>query len=199
VGGGVAAGYAAKQLVSIGIQPGELVILSADTVPPYDRPPLSKEFLAGKQTEEKVFINPPDFYQEHGIDLRLETTVQALDVNKRSLDLGSRGAIGFERLVLASGAEPRPLPVEGAGVEDVLYLRTLDQSKAIKAATKSATSVVLIGGGFVGMEVASVLAAKERPTTMIFPEDHVWSRLFTPEISNFFEEYYKKRGVDVVA
>src|SRR5689334_1444253 len=96
LGGGMVAGYAAKQMVELGLKPGELTIVSADTVVPYERPPLSKGFLAGRDSEESVRINPESFYQEHGIEIRLGTRVASVDPGRRRLSLVSGGEVDFE-------------------------------------------------------------------------------------------------------
>src|SRR5437868_5522198 len=104
LGGGMVAGYAAKELVDRGLKPGELGIVSSDTAVPYERPPLSKGFLAGKEDEEKIRINPESFYREHGIELKLSTEVAGLDSGRRLLRLRSGGEWEFENLIVATGA-----------------------------------------------------------------------------------------------
>src|SRR5438445_13821527 len=113
-GGGMVAGYAAKRLVELGLKPGELAILSADTSVPYERPPLSKGFLAGKDTEEAIRINAEDFYRNHGIELKLGCEVSSVDCYRKRLNLKSGGEFGFEKLIIATGAHPRTLEVPGA-------------------------------------------------------------------------------------
>jgi 3-phenylpropionate/trans-cinnamate dioxygenase ferredoxin reductase component len=198
VGGGMVAGYAAKQLVELGIKPGELTILSADTSIPYERPPLSKGFLAGKDTEESVRINPEDFYREHGIEVRLGCRVTAVDPNHRRLSIHPGGEFVFDKLILATGSHARTLAAPGAELGNVQYLRSLDDSKAIRQRANGVKRAVVIGGGFIGMEVTSVLAQKEIETTMVMPEDRVWKHFFTPEMSHFFETYFAARGVRFV-
>src|SRR5467141_2077176 len=104
LGGGMVAGYAAKQLVELGLKPGELAILSADFSIPYERPPLSKGFLAGKETEETIRINPPEFYSEHEIEIRLQCQVDGVDFNLKTLHLATGEEVRFENVVLATGA-----------------------------------------------------------------------------------------------
>lgn len=198
VGGGMVAGYAAKKMVESGLKPGDLAILSADTAVPYERPPLSKGLLAGKENHETIRINPIDFYRDHGIEIRLGCLVKAVDPNRRRLALESGGEFAFEKLVIATGLRPRTLKVPGAGLAGIHYLRSLDDSMAIRDSAAGATRAVIVGGGFIGMEVASVLAGKGIESTMVVPEDRVWKRLFTPEISRFFEGYFGARGVRLV-
>src|SRR6266568_8524313 len=103
LGGGMVAGYAAKQLVELGLQPGELTILSADTAIPYERPPLSKGFLAGKDTEDAIRINPQDFYRKHGIEVKLGCEISAVDPKRNRLTLKPGGEFEFRKLIVATG------------------------------------------------------------------------------------------------
>ncbi len=192
------AGYAAKELVERGLQRGELTIVSADTALPYERPPLSKGFLAGKDSEESITINPEAFYREHGIEVRLGSRVAAIDRGRKRLQMAAGDDVAFERLVVATGARVRTLKIPGGDLRGVLYLRSLEDSKAIRTRAESARSALVIGGGFIGMEVASVLAQKQIATTLLVREDRIWKRFFTPGMSRFFEGYYEGRGVRLV-
>src|ERR1700694_1446088 len=159
-GGGMVAGYAAKQLVELGLKPGELAILSADSSIPYERPPLSKGFLAGKDSEDSIRINSEDFYRKHGIEVKLGSEISALDAKRKRLILKSGDELGFSKLILATGACPRTLDIPGAKLQNLYYLRSLDDSKAIRLAAGEVKRAVVLGGGFIGMEVAAVLAQK---------------------------------------
>lgn len=189
------AGYCAKSYVELGGKRGELAIVSADDALPYERPPLSKTFLAGKDTEEAILINQPDFYRDNEIELQVNTFVAVLDAPGRTLHTRSEKKIGFEKLVISTGAEVRKLEIPGASAEDVLYLRSLADSKRIRKESASAKRAVVIGGGFIAMEVASILAQRGAETTMLLREDRIWKAFFTPEMSAFFEKYYSERGV----
>jgi NAD(P)H-nitrite reductase large subunit len=160
IGGGMVAGYAAKQLVELGLKPGELTILSADNSVPYERPPLSKGFLAGKDSEESIRINSTDFYRQHGIDLKLNCEISSVDPKRKRLILKASGECGYSILIVATGATPRTLEIPGAKLQGLYYLRSLDSSKAIRTAAEKSKRAVVIGGGFIGMEVAAVLAQK---------------------------------------
>src|SRR6266496_4330921 len=116
LGGGMVAGYAAKEMVERGLKPGELTIVSADHALPYERPPLSKGFLAGKEEQEKIRINPEDFYAQHGVDLKLGTQAVGLDAAKRLLHLRSGDEICFEKIVVATGAAVKTLDIGGANL-----------------------------------------------------------------------------------
>src|ERR1700688_2115963 len=152
-GGGMVAGYAAKELVERGLKTGELTILSADTSVPYERPPLSKGFLAGKDTEDSIRINPEDFYRKHGIEIRLGCEIAGVDSKQKRLSLKSGGEFGFNKLIVATGARPRTLDIPGAKLRGLHYLRSLDDSKSIRAAAGNVKRAVVVGGGFIGMEV----------------------------------------------
>jgi NADPH-dependent 2,4-dienoyl-CoA reductase/sulfur reductase-like enzyme len=198
VGGGMVAGYAAKQLVELGLKSGELAILSADTSVPYERPPLSKGFLAGKETEESIRINAEDFYREHGIEVKLGCRITAVDPAHKQLSLQAGGEFRFDKLIVATGSHVRTLEIPGAHLANVQYLRSLDDSKAIRRRAESVKRAAVIGGGFIGMEVAAVLAQKGIEITMILREDRIWKQFFSPEMSRFFEAYYTTRGVRFV-
>jgi len=195
LGGGMVAGYAAKELVERGIGRAELAIISSDVVPPYERPPLSKGFLSGTEAEESVYINLRQFYNDHGIELSLTTVVTGIDRQRKRLRTPTGGEIGFEKLLIATGAQVRTLDLPGAGLPGIYYLRSLEDAKQIKLASRAAQNAVVIGAGFIGMEVASVLAQQGLHTTMAFPGDRVWHRFFTPPMSAFFQQYYEQRGV----
>ena len=195
LGGGMVAGYAAKQLVEGGLKPGELTIVSADSSVPYERPPLSKSFLAGKDTEASVLINAGDFYQKHGIGIKLNCEADGVDPARKRVHLPSGQEIGFEKLIVATGARVRTLDIPGHDLAGVHYLRTLEDSKRIREKAASAKRAIVIGGGFIAMEVVSVLAQKGIETTMVLPDDRIWKRFFTAPMSRFFENYYTERGV----
>lgn len=198
LGGGMVAGYAAKELASRGVGSGELTILSADDALPYERPPLSKGFLSGKDSEDGILINKPEWYEKQGISLKLRTVIENVDLSRKQLRASSGEAFECETLLIATGARARRLDCPGADLPDVHYLRSLDDSRKIRASAANAKRAVVIGGGFIGMEVASVLAQKNVETTMIVAQDRVWSRVFTPAMSAFFEGYYAARGVQLL-
>jgi NADPH-dependent 2,4-dienoyl-CoA reductase/sulfur reductase-like enzyme len=198
LGGGMVAGYAAKQLVELGLKAGELAILSSDSVVPYERPPLSKGFLAGKDSEDAIKINPDDFYRKQGIELRLECEVDSIDVKRKCLMLKDGNKFGFQKLVIATGARPRTLNIPGSHLQNLFYLRSLRDSKTIRDAAGKAKHAVVIGGGFIGMEVAAVLAQKGIEVALVLNDDRVFKHLFSPEMSSFFETYYTGKGVHLL-
>ena len=198
IGGGMVAGYFAKEYVDYGGRSGDLAIVSADDVVPYERPPLSKGFLAGKDSEESILISPPDFYETHGIDIRRNTTITAVDSERKRLQTAAGEDLAFEKLVFATGAQVRTLDVPGASPQNSLYLRSFADSRRIRERAAEAKRAVVVGGGFIAMEVTSVLASRGIETTMLIRDDRMWKAFFTPEMSAFFGKYYVDRGVRVL-
>lgn len=198
LGGGMVAGYAAKEMVERGLRSGELTIISADDALPYERPPLSKSFLSGKDTEAAILINPAEWYKEKGIEVRLQTVVKSVDLEKKYLRTSSSENFDCENLLIATGCCARRLESPRNDLANVFYLRSMDDSRKIRSAAANAKQAVVIGGGFIAMEVASVLAQKNIQTTMIIREDRVMKRAFTSEMSAFFERYYAARGVQLL-
>ena len=186
LGGGMVAGYAAKEAAEGDLKAGQLAIVSADDALPYERPPLSKSFLAGKDDEQSVLINDEKFYREHGIDVHLKTPIQKIDISGKRLVAKSGEEFGFQKLVLATGARVRTLDVPGADRGNVLYLRSLADSAQLRDALKKAKKVAVVGASFIGMEVASQSAQQGRETTMVFPQDRVWKELFHARDVAFF-------------
>ncbi len=198
LGGGMVAGYAAKELVERGLPPGDLAIVSSDSSLPYERPPLSKGFLAGTETETGIRINTEDFYREHEIEVSLRREVEGIDANRGFLRFRSGEEHGFDKLVVATGALVRTLDVPGGDLPGVYYLRSLEDSQRIRSRAENAKRAVVVGGGFIGMEVASVLARKGIATTMVLREERIRQQFFTPAMSRFFESYYAQRGVQFI-
>ena len=198
LGGGMVAGYAAKELVERGGRTGDITILSADNALPYERPPLSKGLLTGKDSEENAFINPAEFYRQHGIDVRLSTAVSDVDFASKRLVLSGGAEMTYEKLVIATGAEPRTLDIPGARLDGVLYLRSLNDSRHIKERSAAGKRALVIGGGFIAMEVASSLAQRGLEVTMTVREERIWKSFFTEEMSESFRRYYESKGVRVL-
>lgn len=197
LGGGVVAGYAAQAFVENGLHRDELSILSAERHLPYERPSLSKAFLAGAKPFTELLINPPEFYTEHGIAMRVETPVLHVDFDQKQLDLFD-DTIEYGKLLIATGARPRHLTMPGAELAGIYYVRSVEDATRIHQAAAGAERVVIIGGGFLGMEVAAVLQQMAVGTTLVFPEPHLCERLFTTRMATFFETYYRQRGVTVL-
>ncbi len=199
IGGGVAAGYAAQEFALQNVGADKVGTITADSSLPYDRPPLSKGFLAGTSSHEDILLKKANFYREQGIQVKTRTSVISLDLRRRILHCEPAGDIGFEKLLITTGSEVRRLDVPGADLKGLYYLRLLKDAQALRQQIKKGRRAVVIGSGFIGMEVASVLAKGGVETTLIFPQDRVWSKLFTPEMSAWFQRYFEKRGVKLLA
>ncbi len=195
LGGGVVAGYAAKEFVAQNGKKGGLAIVTAENALPYERPPLSKGFLAGKEGPGDIQMSDPAFYREHGIAVFRNFPVGKVDFRAHRLQGTSGKMIGFDQLLIATGSTVRRLQVPGASWSKVFYLRQIKDSQAIHAQIKRGKRAVVIGSGFIGMEVASVLAGHGVRTTMVFPDDRVWKRLFTSPVSTFFERQFAGQGI----
>src|SRR5215471_794199 len=198
LGGGMVAGYAAKESASRGLRSGELTIISAEDTLPYERPPLSKGFLSGKDTEDAILINKLEWYEKQGIDLKLRTTIDKIDLKEKRLYADSGEVFEFAALLIATGSSAAKLVCPGNDLPNVFYLRSLADSRKIREKAANFKQAVVIGGGFIGMEVASVLSQKNIDTSLIIREDRVWSRVFTRAMSEFFERYYLSRGVKLL-
>lgn len=199
LGGGMAAGYAAQEFARQPLGSDDLMIISADDQPPYERPPLSKGYLAGNKKYEDVLINQPLFYDDHHIGMWLETNVVGADLEGRVLTVEGGARVGYEKLLIATGARPRRLDLPGAGSPLVFYLRTLDDCRRLREQAKASRRVLVLGGGFIGMEAAAVFAGLGLEVTMVFPQERVWANFFTATMSHFFENYYAARGVHILA
>ncbi|MHB1294047.1 MAG: NAD(P)/FAD-dependent oxidoreductase [Anaerolineae bacterium] len=199
LGGGVAAGYAAKEFAKRGVAPGELAIISAETTLPYDRPPLSKAFLAGKKERADILIADEAFYRDHGIAVFLNRFVDGVDLPNHVLRVSRTGEdFGYQKLLIATGSAVNRLPTPGGDLDGIHYLRTIEDSQRIRDHAAHAVRTVIIGGSFIAMEVSSVLAQKGLPVTMVFPESRIWEAFFSPRMSEAFGKYYGARGVTIL-
>ncbi|MBC7814610.1 MAG: FAD-dependent oxidoreductase [Burkholderiales bacterium] len=200
LGGGVTAGYAAQEFVKQGVKPGELCIISAENWLPYDRPPLSKGVLQGKKPIEKALINDAEFYRQNSIDTRLVTRIAETDLRNKTLRAENGEDFTFDNLLIATGSRVRQLKSPGADLGGVLYLRTTEDNQKIVAAAKKGQNAVIIGGSFIGSEVAASLTQRDVKVTMVFPDEHLMQgKPHTPEMSAFFESYFRERGIGIMA
>ncbi len=198
LGGGVVAGYAAQAFVANGLPPGALCIVAAEAHLPYDRPPLSKAYLAGNVSVADLLINPPAFYEAHGIAVQLATPVDYVDFTQQRLYCHGESLV-YDKLLIATGAKAQPLTVPGAELAGIHYLRTLDDADQIRLAATNAQRVIVIGGGFIGMEASAILQELGLATTLVFPGPHLNEHIFTTRMAAFFENYYHACGVTLLA
>jgi NADPH-dependent 2,4-dienoyl-CoA reductase/sulfur reductase-like enzyme/nitrite reductase/ring-hydroxylating ferredoxin subunit len=194
LGGGAAGFAAAEQMRRDGYQ-GELTMLSSETSPPIDRPNLSKDYLAGSAPEEWMPLRPDDFYAAKGIDLRLGTSVATIDRDARRLQLADGGTVAYDRLLLATGAEPVRLSVPGADQPHIHTLRSLADCRAIIAGAKDAKRVAVIGASFIGLEVAASLRTRGIETHVIAPETVPMEKILGTEMGRFVHALHEEHGV----
>lgn len=198
IGGGVVAGYAAKEFAEHDqYQTGDLAIITADETIPYDRPPLSKTLLQGKEELRDIVINELQFYQAKGIHIFVETIAKQLDIEKKQIVTDQDQVIQYERLLIATGSEPNKLEIPGSDSSRVKYLRSLEDAYDIRERIGNSEHVLVIGGGYIGMETAASIASQGVQVTMAFPEGRLLERLFTLELSTLFEDYYQERDVNI--
>jgi apoptosis-inducing factor 3 len=194
VGGGAAGSAAAEMLRRRGYA-GPVTIVSGDSSMPYDRPNLSKDYLAGTAPEEWIPLWPRDFYEEHRITLRLGERVQRIDLKDRTAKLSNGASIRFGTLLLATGAEPVRLSIPGAHLPHVHYVRTLVDSRAIIAQAQHAHRAVVIGAGFIGLEVAASLRARGLEIDVVAPEACPLDRVIGMELGGLVRSIHEEHGV----
>jgi 3-phenylpropionate/trans-cinnamate dioxygenase ferredoxin reductase subunit len=196
VGGGMAAAHCAAELRKRGAE-GSIVLVGREPEPPYERPPLSKEYLRGDAERADAYVNSPSWYEENGVELRSGASVMALDPVARTAKLQGGEEVSFDKALIATGAMVNILRVEGAENEGIHYLRAFGNSDAIRADAEAAEHVVLIGGSYIGSEVAASLAARGTRCTIVMMEDVALSRTFGRDAGRWFQEKLEGNGVTV--
>ncbi|MEJ2693442.1 MAG: NAD(P)/FAD-dependent oxidoreductase, partial [Candidatus Thiodiazotropha sp.] len=176
----------------------ELVLLGDEPHAPYQRPPLSKGLLLGEMEPRQLMFRQPVIYRKRDIDLRLCSRVVKLDTNRRTLGLADGSSLGYEKLVLATGARPRALQIPGAEANGVHSLRTLDDTQAIGASLALAGRVVVIGGGFIGLEMAAVARKLGNEVVVVEAAERLMARVVAPEISAFYLRLHRREGCRVL-
>jgi len=194
LGGGAAGNSAAETLRREG-HTGRIILFSADASVPCDRPNLSKDYLAGNAPEEWVPLRPPEFYREHGIELHLGARVTAIDRTNRRLDLEDGSRHDYNKLLIATGADPVHLNLPGGDLPHVHYLRSLADSRAIIAQTATARRAVVIGASFIGLEVAAALRARQLEVHVVAPETIPMERVMGAEIGGLVRTIHEQHGV----
>jgi 3-phenylpropionate/trans-cinnamate dioxygenase ferredoxin reductase component len=197
VGTGQAGFQTAASLRAEGYQE-PITLIGEEPHIPYQRPPLSKGFPLGTQDLESIELRPSNFYQDHDIHLLSGKRVAAIDRTARFVALASGSRVPYGKLVLAVGARNRLLPIKGAELDGVLYLRSLDEALVLKERLKNAQQVVVIGGGFVGLELAAVACSLGKSVTVLEALPRLMSRVVAPVISEFYRELHSNKGVKLL-
>jgi len=196
----VGAGQAATEfVVALRAQgfTGPVQVVGDEPYLPYQRPPLSKDFLAGKSPYEKLMLRPDAFWREQKVEFLLGSEAAKIDRAKRVLTLADGRELPYETLVLATGTRARVPPIAGIGLPNVFTLRKIDDVKRLRPVLDSAKSIAIVGGGYIGLEVAAVARNEGREVTILEAEERIMKRVTCTEISNFYQDMHRKHGVDV--
>lgn len=196
VGAGHAGAQAAIQLRQMGFE-GSVGMLGDEPEPPYERPPLSKEYLAGEKAFERILIRPAEFWGERGIDLRLGQRVKSVDPVGKFVTVGDDSQIGYGKLIWATGGTPRLLSCPGSDASGIHAVRRREDVDAIMGKLDSINHVVVIGGGYIGLEAAAVLTKLGKSVTLLEALDRVLARVAGEELSRFYEAEHRAHGVDL--
>jgi len=196
IGGGMASAHCASELRRRGAE-GSILLAGREPEPPYERPPLSKEYMRGEASREDAYVNPPGWYEENGVELLTGVNAMSLDPVAHTAKLQGREEVAFGKALLATGAMVNILRVEGAENEGIHYLRAFGNSDAIRADAEAAEHVVLIGGSYIGCEVAASLTAKGVKCTIVMMEEVALSRTFGEDAGRWFQQKLESHGITV--
>ncbi|MGD1056781.1 MAG: FAD-dependent oxidoreductase [Solirubrobacteraceae bacterium] len=196
IGGGLASANCARWLREEGAE-GEVLLVGREPDPPYNRPDCSKGYLRGEETREQPLFRPNDFWSEQSIELLTRTSVTGLDLEARTAKLSTKQEIAFEKALIATGANVRRLNVDGCDLEQIHYLRTLGNADAIREGVKDAEDIVLIGGSYIGCEVAASLTMLGKRCTIVMQEELTLERGFGKNTGRFFQGLLESHGVTI--
>ncbi|MEP5728862.1 MAG: FAD-dependent oxidoreductase [Sulfitobacter sp.] len=196
IGAGQAGSSCVAKLRNSGFD-GEVTLIGAEPVPPYQRPPLSKAYLMGDMALERLFLRPETFYAENNIDLRMGTSVSAIDKAAQTVTIANE-VLAYDELVLTTGSEPNRLPAAiGGDLNGVFVVRDLADVDAMAPQFVQGARVLIVGGGYIGLEAASVAAKLGLQVTLVEMADRILQRVAAPQTSDFFRELHKQHGVDI--
>jgi 3-phenylpropionate/trans-cinnamate dioxygenase ferredoxin reductase subunit len=195
-GGGLAGAKAAEALRDQGFD-GRIVLAAEEDIRPYERPPLSKEYLQGKAGRETIFVHSPDWYDTNHVKLLLGTAVTGIDRSRREVTLSGGGHLAYGKLLLATGAVPRRLPLPGADADGVLYLRKVGDSDRIRDTFTAAYRVLIIGAGWIGLEVAAAARIAGVDVTVLEAADLPLLHVLGPRVAPVFADLHREHGVDL--
>ncbi|MGI9336778.1 MAG: NAD(P)/FAD-dependent oxidoreductase [Gammaproteobacteria bacterium] len=196
IGAGHCGGQLATRLRAEGFE-GTIKLVGAETHLPYQRPPLSKQYLAGAVDLDRVLLRPATHYEEQRIDVLLGTRVEAVHVQSKDIQLTGGERVPYDRLVMTTGSKVRKLNVPGAELDGIHYLRTVEDCDSIRERLSEGLQLAVVGGGYIGLEVAAVAAGRGANVTVLEMDGRVMSRVAAPEVSAFYEARHAQHGVDV--
>jgi 3-phenylpropionate/trans-cinnamate dioxygenase ferredoxin reductase subunit len=196
VGGGLAGGSAASTLRQEGFD-GRIVVVGAEEHPPYERPPLSKEFLRGEQSLEQTYLRPEDWYADNDIELRTGVRAERIDSASRTVELEGGESLAYDTALIATGSRNRRFPIPGLDLEGVLDLRTAGDAQRIKQAAAAGGRAVVVGMGFIGAEVAASLRSLGVEVAAVEPFETPLFRIVGPEVGRVVESFHRDHGVDM--
>jgi len=195
IGGGLASAQCAAELRKRGAE-GSILLVGREPEPPYERPPLSKEYMRGEAERADAYVNPPSWYEENGVELLSGRNVMSLDAESRTVKVQGGEEVAFDKALIGTGAMVNILRLEGAENEGIHYLRAFGNSDAIRAEAASAEHVVLIGGSYIGTEVAASLTASGTKCSIVAMEEVALSRTFGDDAGRWFQETIEAKGVE---
>ena len=196
IGAGHAAGQAAASLRQAKFE-GPITIIGDEAHVPYQRPPLSKQYLAGNQLADKVYLRAEKFYTDKDIQLMLDTRATQIDPSTKTINLDNGETIAYEKLLISTGSRPRKLSIEGSDLSGIHYLRTMDDVDGIRADVKPGANLVIVGGGYIGLEVAAVGIELGMNVHVLEMEERILQRVTTPEMSAYYHKLHTDRGVHI--
>jgi 3-phenylpropionate/trans-cinnamate dioxygenase ferredoxin reductase component len=196
VGGGMAGAIAAQTLREEGFD-GKITLLGQEQHGPYERPPLSKDYLQGKADRDSIFVHPEHWYAAHAVELRLSSAVTSLDPSSRILTTATGTQLSYDKLLLATGSRPRRLHVPGADLDGVYYLRNVEDSERLKIEFAEAKRVVIIGAGWIGLETAAAARAAGLEVTLLVSGHMPLEHVLGSEVAPIFAELHQSHGVDL--
>ena len=197
VGAGQAAGQAAASLRQEGHE-GSITILGDESHPPYQRPPLSKQYLSGEIGPERVYLRPEKFYNDQNVTVKTGVTVSEIDRGSKQVKTDSGDTYRYDKLLIATGSRPRILNIEGSNLDGIHYLRTMDDVDGIRDAMAEAKNICIVGGGYIGLEVAAVACEAGKNVSVLEMESRILQRVTTPEMSEFYHQLHTGRGVNIL-
>jgi 3-phenylpropionate/trans-cinnamate dioxygenase ferredoxin reductase subunit len=198
VGGGIASGNCARHLREEGAD-GEILIVGREPDPPYDRPPLSKQYVRGEESREEILFRPDEWYAEQNVEAMTRTSVMSVDTRERVAKLSNKQEIAFDKLLLATGSNVHILHVDGARLDGIHYLRTMRNSDALKEELEGAERVAVVGGSYIGTELSASFTKLGKQVELIMLEAVTHERFYGPEVGSFFQGVLEEHGVRVHA